>query len=116
MNIAISCLRSIGRDAEEHEIALLGGFRSYFDGSLKCRYVTDAVVGRHQQNQAVRISAGGQYGCCCRRRTGVASEWLEHNGSIPASHLTELLRNQESVLRIGNNERCSEKRRSGYPL
>jgi hypothetical protein len=116
MDIAVAGHRARGRDPEQHEGAVLCRMQARFHCRMECRHVVDTVIGRHQEDDAVRVAASSQDGgdrCC---RSCIAAHRLQNDLALLAADFSELLRDDEAMLRIGNDHNRLEKRRIENPL
>jgi hypothetical protein len=109
-------------DAERHEAPFPSGRDRLRYGAAKCREICEHVVGR--QHKEERLFRGLAIACGVRecrergyrdRRRGVAARRLEQDRGRCEAGLAQLLRDQEAVRLVADDERSCHPRQAGGP-
>ena len=102
-DVTVTGLRRRWHDAKSHELAGFGGRYPLFDRGPKGLDVPDDVVGRHQQQDCLRIALSGLQGRQCDRRCRVAPFGLEQERRAHFDRL-ELLYHRKPMCLVGDDK------------
>ncbi len=102
-DVAVARRRRVRLDAEQHQGALASGGQARVDGGEEVGLRRDGVVGRHDEDQGVRVLGAGQQGGAGDGGGRVPGGGLQHDGGRRRADLAQLLGDDEAVLGVGHD-------------